>query len=397
MDEIRLLRELHRQFAAENRAVRAYVEALNTRLDHPGDWDRSGTERARSEAQARISDLRRFMAHCARDIERGFMSPDPSYLRGRTLAAEAEMAAKTSAWWQDRATKETATFPAEAVAEAEQARIAALPTPAQQQARQLREQADFLCERLVQLDYWKRAVVRSQFPAGAVPIPADPAKDLEFRKLSTQIDALYDRANELDPPSSPINYFQCFICNENAVIGINCEVFLEQTGLKTGVRKICDYCIPFLEEIKDQINSARRVAACQTLHGSMLDRRSTSGGRFQRCYVCGRDCDGDVYRRDVYTGSENRVYAGRSIGFSHGRRSGVRSVCRVCATQIDASVVAHRQHWAYRLDDKVVAIVNQIQTIPQFKKIDRIMNRTFKIGGVLLVVAMLCSFLYSVL
>jgi len=42
-----------------------------------------------------------------------------------------------------------------------------------------------------------------------------------------------------------------------------------------------------------------------------------------------------VFRRDVYTGSDQRLSFGRSVRFSHGRRQGLRTICGSCVVQVD--------------------------------------------------------------
>ena len=122
-----------------------------------------------------------------------------------------------------------------------------------------------------------------------------------------------------------------------------------------------------------QSTHAARHRAAAHFSLDSVPRRSARGGRFQRCYVCGGDCEGGVYRREVYTGSDNRVYWGRNLGFSHGHRSGIRSVCHDCAMRIDTANAPNTQHWAYRLDTQVARanglVRERVRVMPRRTKI----------------------------
>lgn len=55
------------------------------------------------------------------------------------------------------------------------------------------------------------------------------------------------------------------------------------------------------------------------------------------CYHCGAWIDrGQGYRRNVHTGTSNRVsYGSRSSNYSTGNRFALRTLCKSCALQAD--------------------------------------------------------------
>jgi hypothetical protein len=54
------------------------------------------------------------------------------------------------------------------------------------------------------------------------------------------------------------------------------------------------------------------------------------------CYNCGADVPkGQGYRREVYTGHSTRMYYGRRVSGSTGRRYGMHTLCQSCADRFD--------------------------------------------------------------
>ena len=58
--------------------------------------------------------------------------------------------------------------------------------------------------------------------------------------------------------------------------------------------------------------------------------------KMAECYNCGANVPkGQGYRREVYTGHTTRMYYGRRVSGSSGRRYGIHTLCQSCAVGFD--------------------------------------------------------------